>query len=186
MSYAPGPSHYAPQTQYTPPGSPGRRNLALVGGIVVGITVLLLGSILLIVAVNRSGTDGASGARDGDSGEGTSTADEVSDSTVTGDPAEVAVTVVKIMYGLSDESAAPYVCAEPGLSLGDPDTTAELMEEMGLGSGLIDDVVAGESNTEGDTASVEVEIVVSGVSSPMGTIELVLEQEQWLACDLSY
>ena len=194
MSY-PSQSPYPAHGSYTPPssaGGPPRRNLALVGGIVVASTALVLGLILLTAFIaNRSGDDSGaevaaeettSGAADED-GDG----QDVSDATASNDPEEVAVAVAEILYGLSDASAEGLICADPGYSLVDVEATGAIVaESLGDLSEVLEGVSAVDSYEQDGATIVEIALIASGVESPAGTVELVVEDGLWKACDITY
>ncbi|WP_026931526.1 hypothetical protein [Glycomyces tenuis] len=182
------PSHspYTPHHPYASPSGPPRRNTALIGGIVTACTALVLGSILLVTfVVNQDGGEGT--ATESEGADATSEAEEAADETPDGDPEEVAVAIVEIMMGMSDESSEGLLCSEPGMYLADPEATGETVAEtLGETAELIDDVVAGDTTETGEGATVEVSMVVSGIETPFGTVDLVVEDGEWKACDFSY
>ncbi|GAB3226571.1 hypothetical protein GCM10027447_16890 [Glycomyces halotolerans] len=195
MSYAPTP--YQPQHPYTPPGGDrpsGRRNLGLIGGIVVACTAVVLGSILLVAFLaNRD--DGRPAASDGGTAdqssatvEGEEAATDAGDADAGGDPETVAVAVATILYGVSEESAEDLVCSDPGYYLTDLETMGATVRDT-LGEdyvSLIDEMVATDSRETGDGVEVDVAFVIYGVESDAGTVELVVEDGRWKACDFAY
>ncbi|MCH7229508.1 hypothetical protein L0U85_01325 [Glycomyces sp. L485] len=187
MSYPPHASVHSPRNPYTPQGGrpgPPRRNMALVGGIVVGCTALLLGSILMVAfVVNRGGGNAAAE----DPAETTDGAEEAGIESGSNDPEEVAVTVAEILYGLSGEGSEGYVCADPSSALADVEQTGAIAAEMlGELSELLEGVTATGSSREGDAMLVDVAFIASGAQSPAGTVELVVEDGLWKACDFTY
>lgn len=192
MNY-PSQSPYTPGGPYTAAGgAQPRRNVALIGGIVVACTALVLGSILLVAFMVNRGGDGGGVATDESPGaeeaadEGQSD-DQGGGETASNDPEEVAVSVAKILFGLSDESAEGLVCADPDMFLVDLETTgAAAADTLGSTADLIEDIVASDTTETEEGMSVEVSIVVSGIESRVGDVGLVVEDGAWRACDFAY
>ncbi|WP_026923339.1 hypothetical protein [Glycomyces arizonensis] len=187
--------NYPSQSPYTPGGpyaSAGgaqpRRNTALVGGIVVACTALVLGSILLVAFMVNRGGDGGGVATEASAGaEEAADDEEAADETAEGDPEAVAVTVAKIMFGMSEESAEGLVCADPGMYLSDLETTgATVTDTLGDMLEMIDDIVASDTTETDEGVTVEVAMVMYGSETPIGTVDLIVEEGAWKACGFSY
>lgn len=186
--------NYPSQSPYTsggPYASAGgaqpRRNTALIGGIVVACTALVLGSILLVAFIVNRGDDGGGVATDQSPGAEEAADDQGGSETASNDPEEVAVAVAKILFGLSDASAEGLVCADPDMFLVDlEDTGAAAADTLGGTADLIEDIVASGTTETEEGVSVEVSIVVSGIESRVGDVGLVVEDGAWRACDFAY
>ena len=186
------------------PSAPGpRRHLTVISVVVIVCTAVLLGSILTIayLANRDSGDDGTTtvaddGGGDGSDGSGIDDSANGGDggdhddgddaSGAEGDPEQVALTVVEIMYGFSTESPADYVCSDPGPMLVDLESSSEAISEiLGDISDLVDEFTVMDSYEEGGAMQVEIGLVVFGTETSLGTVELVVEEGQWRACDLT-
>ncbi len=169
----------------------------MISAVVIVCTAVLLGSILTVAyLVNRdSDDDGTTNVADegadtgGDDGGEDGGEDTGEDSAeAAGDPDGVAVIVIEMMYGVSDEDPDAYVCSTPGPMLNDLEATSEEISET-LGDTLesIEDweFTAMDSSTQGETAEVEVGIEIYGTETSIGTIELIVEDGSWRACDFT-
>lgn len=207
MTY-PSQPYYTPGQPYVSAGGPQppRRNTALIGGIVVVCTMLVLGSILLVAfMVNRDdgGSDGAAdehtGAEtvddesaEGDNGDdggeegddGDSTDDGTGGDHLGDDPGAVAVAISEILMGMSDQSSQGLVCSNPSIYLLDPELVGETAAEtLGELYSLLDEFAVGETTETAEGVTVEVLVVMLGTESPFATVDLVQEDGSWKACD---
>ncbi|GAB3996264.1 hypothetical protein GCM10029992_15870 [Glycomyces albus] len=169
----------------------------MISAVVIVCTAVLLGSILTVAyLVNRGSDDGGdtavadesadSGGDEGGEDDGGEEAGGDS-ADAEGDPGQIAVTVVEIMYGLSDESPEGYICSDPGVMLsGDLESIGESSSES-LGDILedVEEFTVMDSHEQGETAEVEVGMVIYGSETSIGTIELIVEDGSWRACDFT-
>lgn len=168
----------------------------MISAVVIVCTAVLLGTILTVAyLVNRDSDDGGGGTTTvaddgedsgGDDGGGEETGGDPAEAS--GDPEEVAVTVVELMYGLSEENPDDYVCSDPGAMLSDLESTSEMISEsLGDTFETLEDweFVVMDSNEQGETAEVEVGISIYGAETSIGTIELIVEEGSWRACEFA-